>query len=71
MRHVFMVRHGYKILCVLTVVFVLFGLFDDNVLGGPHLCGIVIRSNTEKTLFSLRSFCHCHFKTLKVPRSGV
>lgn len=40
-----MVRHGYKILCVISAVFVLlFSLFDDNVLGGPHLCGSVIKS---------------------------
>ncbi len=76
MCHVFMFRHGCQILCVISAVFVLlFRLFDDNVLGGPHLCGNDIKSLKFLRKFSRRSilfcFCDSRFKTLKFPQSGV
>lgn len=54
MCHVFMVRHGYKILCVISVMFVLFRLFDD-VLGGPHLGSSDVPKVQGEILFSLCS----------------
>lgn len=51
MCHVFMVRHGYKMLCVISVMFVLFRLFYE-VLGGPHLGSSDMKSPRFKGKYS-------------------
>lgn len=44
MCHVFMIRHGYKVLCVLSIVLIsLLKLLDNSVMRGPHLCGSEIK----------------------------
>lgn len=70
MCHVFMIRHGYKVLCVISIVILLLKLFDNSVLGGPHSCDSEIKSvsllKKKKSLVFV-----CRLKTLKSTWSSV
>lgn len=49
-----MIRHGYRVLCVIsTVLILLLKLFDNSVMRSPHLCGGEIMPFSLEEIFLL------------------